>query len=141
MTTRSVRRSSTADQRGDEIEEAAAGNRPLRKLFSQEQERLIEEHAPAGVDWDKLTVLGPVDVHKWEIEPKDFPHEVTIEQWVLPDGSDLVELSTKAEPQDAADATTQFLALLQRHGIDTEGDQQTKTRAALRFFTTGVGID
>ncbi len=32
-------------------------------------------------------------------------------------------------------------ALLQRHGIDTEGDQQTKTRATLRFFTTGVGID
>ena len=86
-------------------------------------------------------MLGPVDVHKWEIEPKDFPSEVTIEQWVLPDGSDLVDLSTKAEPGEATQTTEQFLALLSRHGIDTEGDEQTKTRAALRFFTTGVGID
>jgi hypothetical protein len=26
-------------------------------------------------------------------------------------------------------------------GLDTEGDQQTQTRGALRHFTTGQGID
>lgn len=51
-----------------------------------------------------------------------------------------VELSVKADPADAAKANDAFVELLRQRGIDTEGDAQTKTRAALRYFTTGVGI-
>jgi hypothetical protein len=49
----------SAEQRRDEIDEVAAGSRPLRRLFSEDQERLIEEYAPRGVDWAGLSVLGP----------------------------------------------------------------------------------
>jgi hypothetical protein len=57
---------------------------------------------------------------------------------VLPDGSDLIELSIKVEPRDAAAVGAEFEALLSARGLDTKGDQQTKTRTALRFFTQGA---
>ena len=130
----------TVGQDRGEIRQVAAGVRPMRKLFSGTQEKLIEEHAPAEIAWEDLAVLGPVDVRKWEVQPKGFNYEVTIEEWVLPDYSDLVELSVKADPADAAKANDAFIELLRQRGIDTDGDAQTKTRAALRYFTTGVGI-
>jgi hypothetical protein len=128
----------SADQRRDEIDEVAAGTRPLRRLFSEDQERLIDAYAPRGVEWDDLSVLGPVHVRKWELEPKGFPHEVTVEEWVLPDGSNLIELSTKVEPGDADEAERDFDAFLRKRKIDPEGDQQTKTRTA-PYFTGGAG--
>jgi hypothetical protein len=129
------------DQDRGEIAAVAAGTRPIRSLFSKSQERLVEQRWPDGVDWDSLTAFGPVAVRKWQFTPKDFDHEVTVEEWVLPDDSDLVEISFKTAPDDAALASEAFVAGLRRRGFDTEGDQQTKTRSALRYFTTGVGMD
>jgi hypothetical protein len=130
----------SVDQKRDEIDEVAAGTRPLRKLFSQEQERLLVEHAPRPISWEELTVLGPVAVRKWKVEPEDFDDEIVAEEWTLPDGSDLIELSIKVEPERSREGSESFMAFLEAHGFDTEGDQQTKTRAALRFFTTGEGF-
>jgi hypothetical protein len=131
----------SVDQDGGEIDEVAGGSRPIRALFSKDQERLIEGHWPAGIGWDHLTTFGPVVVRKWEFEPKGLDYEVTVEEWILPDESDLVELSVKAPPGDAAVASEAFLGFLRDRGFDTDGDQQTKTRSALRYFTTGRGID
>jgi hypothetical protein len=44
------------------------------------------------------------------------------------------------EPERSREGSESFMAFLEAHGFDTEGDQQTKTRAALRFFTTGEGF-
>ena len=128
----------SVDQDRGEIEEVAAGERPLRKLFSEEQESLIAEFRPADVGWDELSVLGPVDVRKWKVEPKGLPYELTVEEWVLPDRSDLVELSVKVEPADAAAAKAALTEFLRGKDLDPEGDQQTKTRTALSFFTAAV---
>ena len=130
----------SVDQRREEIEDVAVGTRPLRKLFSDEQERLIIEHAPRTIAWEELTVLGPVQVRKWKVEPEDFEDEIVAEEWTLPDGSDLIELSIKVPPSRARERTDAFMAFLETHGFDTQGDQQTKTKAALGFFTTGVGF-
>lgn len=40
-------------------------------------------------------MLGPIEVEKWEWRPPGFPHEASIEEWVLPDKSDFLELSIK----------------------------------------------
>jgi len=130
----------STDQKRGEIEAVAAGDRQIRKLFTATQEKLLEEHGPAGVTWEDLTVLGPVDVHKWKIEPRGFDEEVTAEEWTLPDGSDLIELSIKVDPKHADAASTEFMSFLDQHGFTTEGEQQTKTRAALTFFTGGEGF-
>jgi hypothetical protein len=38
-------------------------------------------------------VLRPIEVGKWEWKPPGFPHEVTIEESVLPDKSDFLAQS------------------------------------------------
>lgn len=124
-----------AKQRRDEIDNVAAGESPLRTLFSEDQERLIGDYAPIGISWHELSVLGPVDVRKWELEPAGFPYEVTVEEWVLPDESDLIELSIKVPPDEAVGAGRAFRALLADRGLDPSGDQQAKTRTVLQFFT------
>jgi hypothetical protein len=57
---------------------------------------------------------------------------------VLPDGSDLVELSIKVTPDEAEKAGADLRDFLTAQGFDLGGDQQTKTRAALSFFTGRV---
>jgi hypothetical protein len=131
----------TASQARGEIDEAVAGRRPLRKLFSKDQERLIAEFGPQDVGWDALVPMGPIAVRKWKIDAERLGHEVVAERWKLPVGSDLVELSIKVDPLEAAAAADAFLAFLESLGLDVGGDQQTKTRGALTFFTTGVGFD
>ena len=83
----------------------------------------------------RIRLLGPVQVRKWEFEPKELDYEVTVEEWVLPDRSDLVELSIKVDPDEALEANERFLDFLRSRGFDTEGDQKTKTRSALEYFT------
>lgn len=130
-----------AVQDRDEIDEVVAGERPLRKLFSELQERLITEFGPADVGWDDLSVMGPIDVSKWKVDWEELGREVVVERWLLPDRSDLVELSIKVEPGDATTASQEFLDLLEEFGLDVSGDMQTKTRGALTYFTTGKGFD
>jgi hypothetical protein len=89
----------------------------------------------ADQDRDRLRPLGPVHVHKWEVERKELDNEVTVEEWVLPDRSDLVELSIKVDPNEAVEANERFVDFLRSRGFDKEGEQQTKTRAALEYFT------
>jgi hypothetical protein len=123
-------------QRRDEIDEVAAGQRPLRKLFSDDQERLIREYAPIGISWAELSVLGPVEVRKWEYRPPGFSDDVIVEEWVLPDESDFIEICIKVPRERAVRAGTAFMELLTARGLDPSGDQQAKTRRALEFFTT-----
>jgi len=130
----------SSDQRREEIDKVAAGEREIRKLFSEAQEQLILEHAPTDVSWPDLAILGPVQVRKWKVDPKGFGEEVVAEEWTLPDGSDLIELSIKTEPERAKEVSDAFIAYLEENGFTTEGEQQTKTRATRSYFTGGEGF-
>ena len=128
----------SAEQHRDEIDEVASGRRALRKLFSEDQERLIGDHGPVGFSWKELSVVGPVNVRKWELEPNGFPREITVEEWTLPDDTDLIELSTKIEPAKAVSLGAAFREYVAGRGLDPNGDRQTKTRSALRLLTGGA---
>jgi hypothetical protein len=56
------------------------------------------------------------------------------ELWLYPDGTRILELSTKSRPADALATAIDIRAYLERHGVDLSGDQQTKTKTALEFF-------
>jgi hypothetical protein len=79
-------------------------------------------------------VLGPVNVFKLKFMPEGFNRRLVAELWFYPDGSRILELSTKCPPGDAFTAAAETKAFLGAKGIDLGAPQQTKTRSALEFF-------
>ncbi len=127
-------------QRPDAVAQSVAGERPLRKLFSKEQRAFYAAHAPEGVALDDLSVLGPIFVLKLRIDPKELGRRLVAELWLYPDGSRILELSTRCEPTDAFQAAVETRAFLAGLGIDLSGEQQTKTRKALEYFSTALRV-
>jgi hypothetical protein len=121
------------------VQDAVTGRQPIRKLFSKEQQALFAEHAPEGIALDDLAVLGPILTLKLKYAPQDFGRKLVAELWLYPDGSRILELSTKAEPSDAFQAAAETRAYLASKGVELEGEQATKTRTALEFFAKHLG--
>ena len=111
-----------------------AGERPLRKLFSKEQRAFYAAHAPEGIALDDLAVLGPIFVLKGRIEPEELGRRMVAEMWLYPDGSRVLELSTRCATNEAFQVAAESRAFLAKAGVDLSGEQQTKTRKALRYF-------
>jgi len=118
----------------DDAREAAAGNRPIRKLFSKEQRAFFAKHAPADMTLDDLTVLGPINVLKLKFAPKGYGRTLVAEMWMYPDYSRILELSTKCATGEGFQVAAETKAYLAAQGIDLSGEQQTKTLKALQFF-------
>src|SRR5262245_32868859 len=116
------------------VRRAVAGELPIKKLFSKEQRAYYAEHAPEGVTFDDLTVLGPIFVLKLRFTPDELGRRLVAEMWLYPDGSRVLELSTRAETTDAFQAAAEVRAFLVGKGVDLTGEQQTKTRKALEYF-------
>lgn len=113
------------------VREAAAGARPIRKLFTKEQRAFYADHAPEGLELDDLMVLGPINVFKLKFTPPDFNRSLVAELWNYPDGSRILELSTKCLPKEAFQVALEARAFLTERGIGLSAEQQTKTSAAL----------
>jgi hypothetical protein len=120
------------------VKKAVAGQRPLRKLFTKEQRDLYEAKAPPGLSLENLVRLGPINVLKLKFTPRDFGRRMIAELWNYPDGSRLLELSTKCGPHDAFEVAAEAKAFLGGRGIDLASEQQTKTKRALEFFAQEV---
>jgi hypothetical protein len=126
----------TYPQKRDEIDEVATGKRTIDKLFSKDQERFLREVYESPVDFAELHVMGPIRVLRWKLKQAGFAHEITVEEWRLPNGEDLVEVSIKAPPGKAAQARKEFDKHLTDLGLDPQGAQETKTRTALEYFAS-----
>jgi hypothetical protein len=118
-----------------QVKEALAGARPLRKLFSKEQRAFFSTHAPDGIELDDLSVLGPIFVLKLKFSPEGYDGKLVAEMWLYPDDSRILELSTKCLPADAFLAAAEVRAFLSQREVDLSGEQQTKTRRALEYFS------
>jgi hypothetical protein len=118
------------------VRETLLANRPIRKLFSKEQRRFFAAHAPEGVSLDDLSVLGPIFVLKLRFAPKELQQKLVAEVWLYPDGSRILELSTRCATNEAFQKAAELRAFLAVKGVEISGDQETKTRKALRYFAT-----
>ena len=67
------------------VKETVHGERPLRKLFSKEQRAFYAEHAPAGLDFEDLSTLGPIFVLKLKWAPAGLGRKLVAEFWLYPD--------------------------------------------------------
>jgi hypothetical protein len=121
------------------VKETIKGGGPLRKLFSKEQRSFFADHAPEGLALDDLSILGPIFVLKLKFSPKGFARKLVAEMWLYPDESRILELSTKCSPSEAFHSAAETRAFLAEAGVDLSGEQQTKTRRALEFFSARIG--
>jgi hypothetical protein len=120
----------------DAIHRVISGERPLRKLFNKAQRAFYAAHAPEGIELDDLSVLGPIFVLKAKVTPPDLGQRLVAELWLYPDGSRIVELSTKCLPGQGMDVGVAVRDYLEANGLDLHGEQQTKTKTALEFFSS-----
>ena len=118
----------------DDVRTVAAGLKPIQKLYSKEQREYYAAHAPDGIALNDLTVLGPIFVLKLKYTPEGFARKLVAEMWLYPDGSRILELSTRCETTEAFQVATETRMYLSGQGVDLSGEQETKTAKALDYF-------
>jgi hypothetical protein len=123
------------------VKNVVAGERPVRKLFSKEQRSLYATYAPDGLALEDLSILGPIFVLKLKFAPEDFGRKLVAELWLYPDNSMLLELSTKCAPSEAFQVGAEARAFLTQLGVDLSGEQETKTKKALEFFSKRLQVE
>jgi hypothetical protein len=116
------------------VREVQRGEQPVRKLFNKDQRAFYAEHAP-DIALDDLSLLGPIFVLKIKGTPVGFARKMVVELWLYPDGSRILELSTKCAPGEAFDTAAHARAFLSERGIRRVGGQSTKTSRALAYFS------
>jgi hypothetical protein len=117
------------------VRETVTGARSLRKLFSKEQQAFFAEYATEGIELDDFAILGPIFVLKLKFTPKELKRRLVAEMWLYPDNSRILELSTKCAPAEAFLAAAEVRTFLSGRGVDLSGEQETKTRKALEYFS------
>jgi len=125
---------------GKDIWKAIGDKGKLSDIFSKGQRAFYKEHAPDGLDMNSLVPLGPTFLLKAQFlahtaKKKSAPSRVIVaEVWLYPDGSRMLELSTKAAPADALKAARETRDYLEAHGVPLNAPQETKTKTALQFY-------
>jgi hypothetical protein len=120
------------------VADVNAGRAPLRKLLSKDQRAFYTENAPEGLGLDDLALLGPVFVLKVKGTPPGTARKLVAEVWLYPDGSRILELSAKCGPGEGLQVAGELRAWLSERGVALDGRQETKTRAALEYFSRAL---
>ena len=118
----------------NDVRRCVMGDRAIRKLFTKSQRAFYTAHAPAGIELDDLTLLGPIFVLKLSWTPAELRRKMVAEAWLYPDGSRILELSTKCPPAQMFQVAAETRGFLAEHGVDLSGEQQAKTKTALDYF-------
>jgi hypothetical protein len=124
-----------------EVRDTVLENRSVRRLYSKEQRALYAAHAPDGLELDDLSILGPITVLKLKFEPEGHERRLVAELWLYPDNSMILELSTKCVPSEAFQVAAETRAFLAGKGVDLTGEQETKTKKALEYFSERLQTD
>jgi hypothetical protein len=119
----------TRDLPAKSVSEALGTKIDIKLLFSPLQQKFLASYS-GGVAWEKLRLLGPVGVAKFEL-----PGAITVEHWTLPKscgGKQVLEVSTKVdEDQDAAATEAALIKQMADLKIPREEHPESKTRSVL----------
>jgi hypothetical protein len=116
------------------IQEAVAGRQSVKKIFSVNQEDLVEAKTKPRLDWNKLQALGPIKVMKWEFEAQGL--ELVAERWDFGNHAPTLEVSTKVEASDAEETKKKLVAFLHDKGLRQDSHPETKTKEVLEYFAS-----
>jgi len=118
-----------------DVLDVSEGKTPLRSIFTRRQRDFFRAHAPEGLTMKDLVPLGPTFLLRLKQQPKDFDRPVVVELWLYPDGSHILEISTKGTPEEAFQLGAQFRAFIVNCGIPLQTKTTMKTTSALEFHT------
>jgi hypothetical protein len=127
---------------GSDVLAAGRGELPLRRLLSRTQREFYTAHAPSGLRLSDLVPLGPTFLLKTRFDVTLARRQVqsmVAEMWFYPDGSRILELSTKCPPPDAFTIGAATRAYLRTQGVALAAVQETKTRTALDYYVRMLG--
>ena len=82
------------------IRKVLHGAAKIGSLFEPTQKQFFQAYAPDGVRFRDLKPLGPITILKLKFRPSDYDRRIVAELWFFPDGSRILELSTKTAPKD-----------------------------------------
>lgn len=119
-----------------DVRSVILGEQKINFLFSKEQREFYRSHAPAGLKLNDLAILGPITLLKLIFEPKGLVRKFVAELWLYPDGTRILELSTKCTPSTAFQVATETRLFLTERNIDLTAEQQPKTNKALKHFSS-----
>jgi hypothetical protein len=77
-------------------------------------------------------------VLKLKFSPEAYNRRLVAELWLYPDNARILELSTKCKPDEAFQVAAETRAFLLSRDVNLSGEQQTKTRTALEFFSQNL---
>ncbi|GAA2606116.1 hypothetical protein [Paractinoplanes durhamensis] len=115
-----------------DVSRAVAAGRPLITLLSTQQRRMLTKYAPPSVRPKDLTVFGPIHVHRRNFKLRGLKQGLTAERWRYPDGTYLLELSTRCPVDEAGAVAARVSRALRSHGVAPADLQRTKTEMALQ---------
>src|SRR3954452_22522819 len=122
-----------------DVKAALAGDLPVRKLVSKEQRELFAAHAPDGLTLDDLTVLGLIFVLKLRFSPERLARLLVAKMWLYPDGSRVLELSTRCATNEAFQIAAEARAFLTSHGVDLTGRAAAEDPQGARVLRGAAG--
>lgn len=130
--------SCSADRKQGSLDAVRQGEKPLSTLFSDEQERFLEECAELGLNLNAVVLLGPVAASRWGPWQVDG-FKVVAERWKVTEALDFLELSIRVGQDEAENAQRDFEALVRGRGLDLDVRQETKTRRVLEYLAASGG--
>jgi hypothetical protein len=119
----------------DDVRAVVLNKMKTRDLFTKEQRAFYKANAPDGLKLSQLSVLGPINLIKLEFNPNGVKRKFVAELWMYPDGSRILELSTRTTPVEAFHVAAETRDFLKKKGLDLTAEQQPKTNRALKHFT------
>jgi hypothetical protein len=118
------------------VRKVALGATEIGPLFTKQQRAFYKLHAPDGLKLGDLSILGPINILKLKFNPPELARKMVAELWLYPNGTRLLELSTKCTPAETFQVAAEGRAYLTGKGVKLDGRQETKTKTALEYFSS-----
>jgi hypothetical protein len=103
--------------------------RDISHLLSQGQKKLLKG-AHISIDWSRVRRVVDIKSTTWESRAQAQIQKLTLEAWEWPDGK-LLEMSTRARPDDGPPAYTELQKLANANGLSLSPIQGFKTSIVL----------
>ncbi|MEV6954376.1 hypothetical protein [Streptomyces sp. NPDC051183] len=109
----------------------AAERGSLDHVLIEPQLELLRTAGVAGEELEDLTALGPVRAVRWKQDWDAVPGTVVIEEWTTVSGLRFLEVSVRADLDDAAEVQAQLGRTLRELDITPPLSGETKTRSVM----------